>query len=169
MTELTQDLLKELFDYRDGNLYWKVAKAQRIKIGDLAGSAQKSGYRQVMINGKGYSGHRLIFLWYHGYLPEFLDHIDGDPSNNSIDNIREATNQENGWNQKKRKSINNKPTSSKYKGVSWHKPTKKWLTQITIDGKTKHLGLFISEIKAALAYNKAAIKWFGEFAKLNEA
>jgi len=58
--------------------------------------------------------------------------------------------------------------SSKYKGVAWHKGGKKWLAQIMINGKLKHLGYFTSEEEAAQCYNEAAIKLFGEHALLNE-
>lgn len=165
--EITQNLLKELFDYRDGELYWKVAKARRVKIGDHAGYVSSGGYRQISINDKYYYAHRLVFLYHHGYLPEFLDHVDGDPTNNSIDNLREATIRQNGMNRKKSKSYNGKPTSSRFKGVCWDKQRKKWLVQIMINGKMKHLGRFTSEIEAARSYDKAAIRLFGEFKKLN--
>lgn len=168
MTKLTQNLLKELFDYRDGELYWKVAKARRVKIGDLAGSIGRDGYRAVGIDNKLYKAHRLIFLYYHGHLPEFLDHIDGNPLNNNIENLREATLQENQMNGKKRSSHNSKPTSSKFKGVYRDKRDKKWMAYIRIDGKLKHLGYFTSEIEAAKTYNGAATAAFGEFAKINE-
>lgn len=167
MNELTQDLLGELFDYKDGELYWKIRKAQRIKIGDLAGSGNND-YRAIQINGKLYYTHRLIFLYHHGYLPKYLDHIDGNPLNNDISNLREVTNQENSRNRKKHKSHNGKPTSSKFKGVSWNKEKQKWESQIYIDGKPKHLGLFTSEIESAQSYDRAAIDAFGEFANINE-
>ena len=165
--ELTQDLVRELFDYRDGNLYRRIPKG-RSKIGDLVGNVMNSGYRRVGINYKSYYAHRLIFLYHYGYLPEFLDHIDGNPLNNKIDNLREATSQENLRSQKKSKSYNGKSTSSIYKGVSWDKRSKKWVSHIQIGGKKKHLGYFISEIDAAQAYDCAAVKAFGEFAKINE-
>lgn len=164
---LTHDLLKELFDYRDGELYWKVSRQGR-KLGVPAGAIRSDGYRVIVINGKHYRTHRLIFLYHHGFLPEYLDHIDCDPSNNDISNLRGATMQENGANRKKNKSHNGKPTSSRFKGVSWYKRYGKWESSIHINCKKKRLGLFDSEIKAAKTYNHAAVEAFGEFKNLNK-
>jgi len=58
-------------------------------------------------------------------------------------------------------------TYSKYKGVHWHKLHKKWAARITFERKQIHLGYFLSEIEAAKAYDRAAIKYHGEFAYLN--
>lgn len=107
--------------------------------------------------------HRLIFLYHYGYLPKLVDHINGDPFDNRIENLREATASENGGNRRK---INDSLTS-KYKGVSLNK-TGKWRAQIVLNYRKLYLGLFDTQIEAAKAYNKAALELFGEFAKVNE-
>lgn len=102
--ELTHGLLKELFYYRNGNLYWNVNKGPTAQIGDLAGHVgKKHRYRQIRINNKLYLAHRLVFLYHRGYLPGRIDHIDGNALNNDINNLREATQQENCMNAKKTK------------------------------------------------------------------
>ena len=103
-----------------------------------------------------YLMHRLLF-------PEFvmIDHKDGDGLNNQRDNLRPCTRSQN--------QANRRPQSgtSKYKGVSWEKTRKKWRAYICVNTQRIKLGDFLTEYEAALAYNKAAFRAFGEFARLN--
>lgn len=91
-----------------------------------------------------------------------VDHKDHNGCNNQKDNIRNCTHFQNIGN--KKKGIN---CSSKYKGVTWCKNDKCWQASIQIDGKSIYLGRFKIEIEAALAYNKAAKFYFGDFANPN--
>lgn len=90
------------------------------------------------------------------------DHIYHNTLDNRRDKLRVCTNQENTRNKKIRSN-----TTSQFKGVHWCKLRKKWVAKIMIDGIKKSLGNFILEMDAALAYNKAAEKYFGEYACLN--
>ena len=141
---IEHDLLHELFEYKAGKLYWKVRKQGRA-LEKEAGSSDSRGYRQVKINRENYKSHRLIYMMFHGRIDSNLqiDHIDGDRSNNNIENLRVVTSQENQWNQ------------TKAKGYSWMKSRRKWQARIGIDGKVKTLGLFNSEEDAREAYLKA--------------
>ena len=103
--------------------------------------------------------HRLL-LKCEGKI---IDHISGDGLDNRRSNIRCCTKSENPIN--RRININN---NSGYKGVSWFKVVKKWRAQIQYKKIVYHLGTYDKRIDAAKAYNKAAIKFHGEFAKLNE-
>lgn len=89
---LTQERVRELFEYReDGCLIRRVAKSNT-KVGDVAGNLRGDGYLQVTIDRQGYLLHRTVFLYHHGYLPENdLDHIDQDRTNNRIENLREVS------------------------------------------------------------------------------
>lgn len=90
-----------------------------------------------------------------------VDHIEKRSNNHDV---RTATPSQNGANASKW----SKKTSSKYKGVYWNTGCNKWLAKIGVNRKRIHLGVFIQEADAAKAYNKAAIEYFGEFAKINE-
>jgi hypothetical protein len=87
-----------------------------------------------------------------------VDHIDGDGLNNQRANLRKCTDQQNGQNRRKTHG------RSKFKGVSWHKGTRKWRATIVADGRQRALGYFDCEGCAAIAYDRAAKRSFGEFA-----
>ena len=133
---LSQDLLNEVFDYCDGNLFWKVKKGT-VKIGQMAGTLANTGYWQICLFKRFYLAHRLIFLMHKGYLPNELDHIDGNKLNNRIDNLREATKSQNQFNKGMRKN-----NTSGVKNVFWCKNYKKWRVLVSVDGKKRHVGYF---------------------------
>lgn len=91
-----------------------------------------------------------------------IDHINGNGLDNRKNNLRIASIRQNAQNQKIRKD-----NISGYKGVSFIRKSNKWRTCICVNGKNKHLGCFETKEEAAIAYNNAAIKYFGEFARLN--
>jgi hypothetical protein len=157
---ISQQLVQDLFEYKEGELYWKVAKAQRLKVGDLAGTLINTGRKSTKINNKLYLNHRIIFLMFHGYLPKFIDHIDNNPLNNKIENLREATFQQNQWNMKK--PLRN---TSGSKNVSWYKPTKKWRVQLIVNKKTLNLGYYKDLELADLVAQEARNKYYGEYAR----
>ncbi len=104
--------------------------------------------------------HRVVMNAPAGFL---VDHKSGNGLDNRKANLRIVTAAQNSYNMRKR----TKTCSSKYKGVSKVKKNNKWRAYININSKYKHLGYFDNEIDAAGAYDEAAKKYFGEFAKLN--
>ena len=92
-----------------------------------------------------------------------VDHINGNGLDNRRANLRICTPAENSRNSK----IYSNNTSG-FKGLTWHKGSKKWTVRITKNYKRVHVGYFTDVIEAAQAYNLAATKYFGEFAKLNK-
>ncbi len=105
--------------------------------------------------------HRLAWLFVYGEDPgeKMIDHINGDPADNRICNLRLAKSVDNARNRRKLEGA-----TSSYKGVSWYKRKRKWVAQIGIDGRSTHLGYFHDELAAHMAYCEAAQKYFGEFA-----
>jgi len=93
----------------------------------------------------------------------YVDHINHKGFDNRKANLRTATHMQNSYN----RIHFRKNSSSKYKGVSWKKRTKKWNVQISHNGKSKFIGSFDNEIEAAKAYDEAAKKYHKEFAVLN--
>ena len=143
---LSQDLLNELLEYRDGNLFWKVNRPH-VKKGELAGRLSDKGYWRITFCNRIYKAHRLIFLMHKGYLPVEIDHIDGNKLNNRIDNLREATRAQNIFNRGLMKT-----NTSGVKGVSWSKERNKWEVQMYVDGKKHNIGRFENlEVAKAMA------------------
>ena len=91
------------------------------------------------------------------------DHVNGDGLDNRKINLRTCSKSENKANS--RKYIGG---TNKYKGVSWSKGKQKWASYASKNSKIFHLGYFISEVEAALVYNKFAKENYGEFARLNK-
>lgn len=147
--QLTAEKLKEIFEYRDGDLYWKASKA---------GTVDGGGYYQTGIRGKYFKNHRLIFLMHHGYLPELIDHIDGNRQNNKIENLRAATRSQNSFN-----SMKSKLNTSGVKGVSFRKDSGKYRARLYANKKTYELGLFQTLEEAEQAVAKARKKHHGSF------
>ena len=162
----SQERLRELFEYRDNNtqpFLWNKNHRNNIKIGDVAGGIHAaSGYYRVAINKKQYKLHRLVWIYHNGDIPNgmFVDHIDGDPSNNRIENLRLATNEQNLRNSK----ISPKNTSG-VKGVSWDKSRKKWKAQIRTNYKIKSVGRFDTIEEAEAAIIIARNNLHGDFAR----
>lgn len=146
---ITTQYLKEIFDYQDGNLIWRINKG-RSKIGTKAGSDNGKGYFQIKIDQKMYLLHRMIWLWHGKELPEQLDHIDRNPRNNKIENLRAVTASQNQWNTKKSDG-----------GVSFHKASNKWRARIKIHKKEIYLGVFEDFEQAQQVREEAARKRWG--------
>ena len=128
--EMTKEYAMSLFEYKDGNLYWKVNKTTRDVIGRAVGSPC-NGYKTVMVDGKNWRVHRLVYLIHHGYLPRMIDHINNDRSDNRIENLRQADDRQNAHNQSLRKD-----NSTGIKGVSWNNARKTWVVRVNYMKKT---------------------------------
>ena len=160
MTTLTQSQARELFDYRDGFLYWRVKSSNNTRMGHPAGYQRKNGYRVISVNDRQCLAHRLVWLWHYGEVPEEIDHRNGVRNDNRIENLRPATRLEN--QQNSAKPVTN---TTGFKGVCWNKGVGKYMAQIRINGRQTYLGLFTEPAAAHDAYIAAANKNFGQFAR----
>lgn len=148
---LTCEVVKNLLTYDEatGDFYWKVKPSGPVKAGSKAGVITPYGYVMIRIFGRKYCAHRLAWLYVNGEWPsKYIDHINGQRSDNRIANLRQATKGENSQNTYKPRR-NNK---SKFLGVSLHKSSNKWVAQISIDYKKINLGLFETPELAHEAY-----------------
>lgn len=135
---LTQEYVRSLFDYRDGQLFWKIRR-RKVVMGSAAGWHNDSGYLMVGVDAIKFRVHRLIFLWHHGHMPDEIDHIDRDRTNNHIENLRAVSHSQNNANNGSR-------------GTTFISSSGKWRAQITIRGKGLHVGCFDTEEAAHAAY-----------------
>lgn len=155
---ITQDRVRELFDYRDGVLIWKVRLSNMV-AGRVAGGVDGNGYTLIGVDGKRYRSHRLIWLYHHGYMPEHdIDHVNRNPGDNRIENLREVGDVCN-----QRNTGNFATNTSGVKGVCWFAQRGKWLAKIVVSGKHRYLGVhadFLEAVCHRLAAEQA-IDWSG--------
>jgi hypothetical protein len=151
---LNQYEVLNYFNYKDGNLY------KRFKENKPVGSFTDEGYVVVGFNKKSQFAHRVIFLMFNGYLPNCIDHIDGNRANNRIENLRPANANTNAYNQAPRKN-----TASNLKNVTWHKVSKKWQVKMAVNGHIKYFGLYNDIEYAKFVAETMRHKYHGSFAR----
>mgnify|MGYP006131473821 FL=1 len=148
---MNKEQVRDLFEYRDDNLWWRERPNNRIDMSKPAGTVKPRGHRDIKVKGKQYKAHRLIWLYVHGKFPDgHIDHVNGKPLDNRIENLRDVTQQENNKNARKRKD-----NTSGHVGVCWAKRDEKWRAQIAVDGKREYLGYF-NVLEDAVAARQAA-------------
>ena len=159
------EVIHDLFTYdpETGNLYNKKSR-MGATAGKIAGTRESEGYRSVSINMRRYRVHRIIYMMVHGVDPgrREIDHINGDTEDNRPENLRLATHSEN---RRNTGALSNNKIG--LRGVNWHKARKRYRACISIDGKQRHIGYFVSPIDAAKTYDQAARTHFGDYARVN--
>lgn len=161
------ELLKELLEVditSPSGLRWRKYRSHNARSGDVAGWLNKHLNRwQICVNKKKYYCYRIQFFLKTGSDPHGfeIDHVDLNPADPK--NIRKSTKSQNAANKKKVLVKNGNHCTSRHKGVDWREEKKRWRARCAMT----FLGYFEEEKEAALAYNKAALEYFGEFARLN--
>jgi hypothetical protein len=151
---ITQLELKERYTYVDGSLI--------NRKGVVVGNPSDEGYLRLNILGRTYAVHRLVWLYMYGNFPDGeIDHINGNPLDNRIENLRACTRRQNEYNKGLRKD-----NTTGVKGV--HKYGRRYRARIRyIDGSKISLGVYDTLREAAIAYNAAALVLQKEYARLN--
>ena len=156
---ISQARLLELFEYdRSTGLFkWKVSLSNRCPAGSTAGTLHTKGYIRISIDRVFYYAHHLAWLYVYGVLPKILDHINLNPSDNRIENLRIASMRENQANRGLSKN-----NTSGVKGVRWESRRKKWVAKF---GRHGYAGAYDDIDEAAEAYIRKARSFAGEFAR----
>jgi len=161
---LTYELACNFFRYEKdtGFLFWKTAKKNR-NLSKPIGSKHPDGHLLLCTSIKGqrynFFVHRVVWLLNYGEWPHpTVDHINCNPEDNRLENLRIATRKQNSRNRTKVKKEG-------FKGVYVCTPGKSYRARIQIDGKMQHIGLFKTEIEAHEAYIEYAKKIHGQFAR----
>jgi hypothetical protein len=160
--ELPIARLRELLSYdpQTGELRWLVDHKNKTRPNGIAGYIRHDGYRTVGLDGGDIKAHRIAWALYYGGWPEHrIDHINRNPSDNRIANLRQVTHGQNIANTQSK-------IPGRTKGVYWHKQRQCWQSNITISGKKKHLGVFKTAAEAAAAFERASREIYGEFARV---
>jgi hypothetical protein len=148
---LTAARVKEVLEYdpASGVLKWrKTGKGRRLDL--VAGSVDRHGYLQTRVDGRIYFNHRLAWLYVYGEWPKnVIDHINGNPADNRIENLRDVCRKTNQENQRKA-AASNKTTG--LLGASLHSKTGKFVASIQTNRKTVYLGLYKTPDQAHQAY-----------------
>lgn len=152
--------LRHVFSYNPstGILTWRINTGKKRMIGKSAGSDNGTGHLRLRIDRCDLYVHRIVWAMTYGYWPtRGIDHINGNPCDNRIENLREANQSQN--------VANSRNMKNKLKGASYRKSLGRWRSQIMVKGKYIHLGNFDSEQEAHEAYCAAAEKHFSTFAR----
>lgn len=161
------ELMRQTFCYPSpmGKLYWLKTLGNRAIVLDEAGSLHPEGYFRVRVKGIDYPVHRIVYAMRHDIKLSVdiqIDHVNGNKSDNRITNLRIATNSENQRNQGTKTN-----STSEFKGVHLRTGCIRWIAQISHNGEKIYLGSHCTPEQAAIAYNEAAKRLHGEYARLN--
>jgi len=150
--------LTALFEYNNGDLIYRTCRGRQ-PAGSIAGSPRKdNGYIQISVGKSMFFAHRLVYQYHYGNLKstDFIDHIDRNPKNNRIENLRVVSQTQNNYNTK----IDARQTSG-YKGLN-KRPNGRYSARINHNGQCYYLGTFDLPEQAAQAYESKQRELWGQ-------
>lgn len=157
-----QDILRRMFVYEPETGFLFHTGCNIVKITPMRRkgkhaftSKTRRGYYRGGLLGRNVMAHRVVWKWHFDTEPDEIDHINGDPSDNRIENLRAATRQDN-----VRNTCIRKCNKSGVQGVYWHNAKSRWVASIRHGGKQIEIGTFL-DLEAAAGARKAAEKQFG--------
>ena len=153
MMMITQEFLRDMFTYVDGELVRKNSPRKRYA------KRTKSEYLCTVIAGRTYKTHRLIYMYHYGTMPHQVDHADGNKHNNRVENLRACAPSNNSMNIGIKKN-----NTTGFKGIVWEPSRNKWRTRICLQGKTVFSARFDDIELADLVATMAREKYHGVFA-----
>lgn len=154
-----QELHKYLrYDKSTGIFFWKVNSGARTVSGKMAGTIV-DGYVRISVKRKQFKAHRIAWLFSYGEWPiNEVDHINSIRNDNRIENLRLARKEDNQRNVGIRRT-----NTSGYRGVCFHKESKRWRAQCWVNGKRNQLGSFDTAELASNAYESFVKVHHGNF------
>lgn len=160
------ETIRDRFYYDNGVVRVKKSGQWKGKKDEVAGTPRPKDSRIIIqVKGQRFFAHQIVWLLFNEDIPETsIDHVDTNCTNNLIENLRAATRSE----QQRNKPVQGN-NSTGFKGVSFRRAVKAkpWRAGITVANQLKHLGYFETAVEAAIAYDRAAKRYFGAFAYTN--
>lgn len=160
--DITPSELRDAFDYDRylGILTWRTKPSWGVSAGEVAGRLRPGNrYAKVRYKKRLHFVHRIIWAWWHGEWPSgVIDHINRNPEDNRIFNLRDCPQHKNSTNSKMRKD-----NTTGFKGVCFHKCTGRYTAQIQHKKKLRYIGLYKTPEEAAAAYENVARELHKDF------
>lgn len=145
---LTLERLKQLLHYDpETGAFTRIAKKFNEKIGSVNNRAGNHGYIRISVDGKLYLAHRVAWLYINGEWPNVIDHINGNRTDNRLENLRSVTTRVNSQNRKS-------PPKHNRSGLMGAKKVSdnSWRAIISIGGKQRNIGSYKTPEEAHFAY-----------------